>query len=103
MSSRRQGREAALQIIYLSDLCGIIPEEVPDDVLSDEPLGQKTRDFAVHLASGTVAKAEELESLIAKYAQNWDLARMAAAARRILRLVPFRLLTYFDTPLKSTL
>jgi N utilization substance protein B len=97
-SSRRQGREAALQLIYLIDTCRLDVDKIPDAVLSDEPLAAKTRDFARHLASGTVSEWEHIDQLVTRFAQNWEMKRMAAIDRCLLRLASFELLKDLETP-----
>src|SRR5687768_15867248 len=96
-SSRRQGREAALQMIYLVDLCRVDVDKIPDAVLSDEPLAAKTREFAHHLASGAIAQWERIDQLVAHHAKNWELGRMAAIDRCILRMASFELLMDVET------
>lgn len=97
--SRRQGREAALQLIYLSDLCRISPKEVSENVLSEDPLDSATRQFAHHLAQGAVESQEEIDPLIIRYAANWTLERMATIDRCILRMASFELLNDPGTPI----
>jgi N utilization substance protein B len=97
-STRRQGREAALQMIYLVDTCNIDLDKIPDDVLSDAPLTPKIRDYARHLASGTVSQWERIDELIVRFAKNWEMKRMAAIDRCLLRLASFELLMEAETP-----
>jgi N utilization substance protein B len=97
-SSRRQGRESALQLIYLVDTCQLEVDKIPDAVLADEALVAKTRDFARHLASGTVSEWDRINKLVMKYAKNWELNRMAAVDRCVLRLASFELLKDVETP-----
>ena len=99
VGSRRQGREAALQALYLSDLCRQPLEDFPEKAWSEEPLTSKTRVFANHLASGVLSSLEEIDPLLKKYAENWELSRMAAIDRCILRLATFEILKDTDTPL----
>jgi N utilization substance protein B len=98
VSSRRQGREAALQMVYLVDVCRLDVDKIPDAVLSDEPLAEKTREFAHHLASGTVSEWERIDGLLARHAKNWELHRMAAIDRCILRMASYELIADLDTP-----
>ena len=97
-SSRRQGREAALQALYLLDLCQLDVNDLPSAVWSDEPLAPKTREFAEHLANGVVSRWAHIDKLISHYAKNWELKRMAAVDRCILRLATGELLSDLDTP-----
>src|SRR5437868_1546313 len=96
--SRRQGREAALQILYLADICHKRLEDIPEAVLSDTPLTPKIRVFTFHLAEGALAQRAAIDSLIQSYAENWELHRMAAIDRCILRLATFEILYDLETP-----
>lgn len=96
--SRRRGRECALQALYLSDIIGHAAQQVPDAVLTGEPLPEKTLQFCRHLLAGIDSQRPSLDALIVKYAQNWELGRMAAIDRCILRLASFELLNDLETP-----
>ena len=98
LSSRRQGREAALQTLYLIDLCRLDLKDLPEAVWSDEALSPKTREFAGHLAAGVVARWAKIDKLLGQYARNWELSRMAAVDRCILRLATGELLMDLETP-----
>src|SRR5260221_10791308 len=98
LSPRRQGREAALQMVYLVDVCGLDVDKIPEAVLSDEPLAPKTLVFARHLAAGTVAHWDRIDKLVSHQAKNWEMKRMAAIDRSILRLASFELLEELETP-----
>jgi N utilization substance protein B len=97
-SSRRQGREAALQALYLVDLCQMDLKDLPSAIWSEEPLAQKTREFAEHLANGVLSRWERIDKLVSHYAKNWELKRMASVDRCILRLATGELLMDVDTP-----
>ncbi len=96
--ARRQAREAALQILYLSDLSKTLLSDLPVKAWSDEPLSSKTRDFAQHLAAGVLETLGTIDTLLKKYAENWELSRMAAVDRCILRLATFELIKDVGTP-----
>jgi len=97
--SRRQGREAALQVLYLKDLGKKAVESLPDAVWSDEPLAPKIREFAQRLVEGVLAQQATLDPLIKKYTENWEMNRMAAIDRSILRLAAYELLHEMETPI----
>ena len=98
-STRRQGREAALQVLYLQDVSRGALESVPEAVWSEKPLGEKTRDFAGRLAEGVLAHQKDIDDLIKKYAENWEMSRMAAIDRGILRMAAYELLHETETPI----
>ena len=85
-------------MLYLVDTSGMALDKIPTSVLSEEPLSPKTLEFARHLAAGTVSEWDRIEQLIKRQAHNWELHRMAAIDRCILRLASFELLKEIDTP-----
>jgi len=99
LGSRRLGREAALQVLYLNDVSQNQIGDVPTPVWSADPLTPKTQEFAKNLADGALAGQSKIDSLIKKYAENWDIARMAAIDRCILRLAAYELLHELETPI----
>ena len=54
--------------------------------------------FADPLIRGTLQYREEADALIKKHAQNWDLHRIAAVDRNILRLAVYEMLHRTDIP-----
>jgi transcription antitermination protein NusB len=56
------------------------------------------RAFAEPLIRGTLQHLTELDSLIKKYAHNWDIHRMAVVDRNILRLAIFEMHYREDIP-----
>jgi transcription antitermination protein NusB len=98
MGARRQAREAALQILYLMDVGGFSFEDASKRFWLDSDLPPRGRQFAEELASGAAAQRPQLDACIVKYAENWELGRMAAVDRNILRLAAFELLHHIDTP-----
>jgi N utilization substance protein B len=54
--------------------------------------------FAEPLIRGTLEHREEADALIKKHAENWDLHRMAAVDRNILRLAIYEMLHREDIP-----
>ncbi|MBN2096932.1 MAG: transcription antitermination factor NusB, partial [Candidatus Omnitrophica bacterium] len=58
------------------------------------------KEFAVQLVQGTLKNLGQIDELISKYAQNWQLKRMAVIDRNILRLGCFELLFLEEVPPK---
>jgi len=98
-TTRRHGREAALQVLYLRDVSRDGLEPVPEAVWSAEPLTPKIREFARRLADGVQSRQKDIDGLIKKYAENWEMGRMAVVDRGILRLAAWELLYETDTPI----
>lgn len=97
MGSRRQSREMALQALYLRDTCGFLLDTAVKTVLENS-YSEPVNSFCRHLVEGVSGRQEEIDAILARYAENWDLKRMATVDRNILRLSAFEILSDFDTP-----
>jgi N utilization substance protein B len=98
MGLRRQSREAALQILYLADIARLPAPQAAGIIWAGANYPQKARRFADVLAAGALAHRSEIDHLITQHADNWEISRMAAVDRNILRLAAFELLFELDTP-----
>ena len=104
MSSRRKGREAALQILYQIDVTDMPADRaitlywrhLTPDVSGDE-------DFASTLVRGYADAAERVDTLIRDASHHWRLERMGAVDRSILRLGTAELLCMEQVPRRVTL
>lgn len=107
MRKRTQGREAALQMLYQSEF--LKGDSLQDMVLTfwdtsrDKELDQASRDFAEKIVYGVLKNIESIDELVSKYAQNWNLSRMAIIDRNVLRLATYELLHCDDIPPKVTI
>ena len=98
MRKRTQARELALQLMYQLDLRG---DEILDEVqaaLSPGAGDPEMLDFARELVHGCREKQPEIDRQIEEVAKNWQLKRMAAIDRNILRLATYELLYREDIP-----
>lgn len=87
----------ALQSLYLSDTCNLPVESALVSTLP-EGAASSVREFATHLATGVHERKSQIDAILTKYAQNWDLRRMAAIDRNILRLSTYEILHDLETP-----
>ncbi|HUR38312.1 MAG TPA: transcription antitermination factor NusB [Planctomycetota bacterium] len=98
MRKRTQARELALQLMYQLDLRG---DEILDEVTAAVAPGSgdpEMVDFARELIFGCREKRAEIDRHIEEVAKNWQLKRMAAIDRNILRLATYELLFRADIP-----
>ena len=123
MGKRREARERAVQFLFQHDLNP--PEDLAQALdhfwdsqraaaIADEKgaakWGQKAelpplsadeaavRLFADPLIQGALQHRDEADELIKKHVKNWDLHRIAAVDRNILRLAIFEMLHREDIP-----
>jgi transcription antitermination factor NusB len=99
MGVRRQARESALQMLYLCDNCKYPTEEASNRYFETLLLQSVGTAFAKQLFNGTLEKRETLDKLIEDFAENWELDRMAAVDRNILRLAAYELVEMTETPI----
>lgn len=97
--SRRRARELALQVLFQVDVVRANPERALEYLLAEHQVSDETAAFARLLVKGTLAKIQEIDDYIKRYAIEWDLPRMANVDRNILRLGLFEMLYYGKTPL----
>jgi len=98
MGKRREGREAAVQFLYQADLNE--GQAAPGNVDfwelrigSDKKITSAgTRVFTEQLVAGVKANATEIDDRIKKYAANYELHRIAAVDRNILRVAIYEML-----------
>ena len=98
MGLRRQAREAALQILYLADIANLPGDKAAKIIWAGSEAPPKSKNFADELARGALAHRPALDAVIAKVAENWEISRMAAIDRNILRLAAFELMHSLETP-----
>jgi N utilization substance protein B len=96
---RRRAREYALQILFQIDFKS---QEVSrndfEDFWLDKNESEDVRKFTEELVRGTIERLDEIDSRLAKVAENWVLKRMAAVDRNILRFAAFEILYRKDIP-----
>ena len=99
MRKRTQGRELALQLLYQVDLRGDdVLAEVDGFLDGDSGGDPEVRGFARELIHGYLERRVEIDRRIEEVARNWQLRRMAAIDRNILRLGAYELLYRTDIP-----
>jgi N utilization substance protein B len=87
MSTRTKARKEALDQLFASDLRGK-DLSIPDEI----------RDYGRELLTGIIEKKSRIDELIRSYSQGWDLDRLPAVDRNILRLAIYELLWSTQVP-----
>src|SRR2546423_4521755 len=98
MGKRRRAREAAIQYHFWRDLQrGETPERI-DDFWEFCPVKTNVREFAQPLIEGMVVHLDEIDERIKKYCENYNLDRISAVDRNVLRLAIYEMLYRDDIP-----
>ncbi|MBU6299936.1 MAG: transcription antitermination factor NusB [Verrucomicrobia bacterium] len=98
-NSRRRGREAALQLLFASDLENQLADgqnrEAFWELCTANPKGRK---FAEDLVDGVLRHLLLIDQALAACLENFEVNRLAAVDRNLLRLATFELLFVPDVP-----
>jgi transcription antitermination protein NusB len=123
MGKRREARERAVQFLFQHDLnppedlaaalehfwgsqrAAVIAEDKgaatwgqPAELLPPTAEETAIREFADPLIRGTLEHRDEADAVIKKHAKNWELHRIAAVDRNIMRLAIYEMLHREDIP-----
>jgi N utilization substance protein B len=116
-TSRRRGREIALQVLYGLDAD---PDLDPQralalffqhlqalDGVDDADAGgrpeQADRAFVERLVADVTTRREEIDEALGRVSRKWRVERMARVDRNILRLAIYELLHLADVPVRVTI
>jgi transcription antitermination protein NusB len=90
--SRRKAREAALQVLYEVEIGKTPLAAALRDTLEAAELPDDLRRFAEELVNGVREHQAELDDRLSALITEWDLDRIAAVDRNMLRIGAFELL-----------
>jgi N utilization substance protein B len=104
MGQRRQAREAVLECLYAFEIRGnATVEELFPFSQEMHALDEDGSQFALSLLKKTLENMQNLDEVISKHIDNWDLARLAMIDKNILRLGLAELNYFPDIPRKVTI
>ena len=100
MGKRREGREAAVQLLFHWDMNVRQPLEEADlnGFWQLRTANQATKEFATRVAVGVIAEQVAIDEKISRYTANYELKRISAVDRNILRVAIYEMLFCNDVP-----
>ncbi len=115
MKTRRAARRAALDVLYEAEIRDHSPSDVlearvvdgwvqatDEDADESRELGPvdeaEARGYARALIEGVQEHQDDIDELIVRYADRWDIQRMPVVDRTLLRIALFELLWGQDIP-----
>ncbi len=98
MSARSKARKQALDLLYEADIRGGSALDLLQsrDVVEEGPDARPIREFTKELISGVSDNTRKIDELITTYAQGWDMDRLPAVDRNILRLAIYEIVWSTD-------
>ncbi|MCF7874092.1 MAG: transcription antitermination factor NusB [Candidatus Omnitrophica bacterium] len=103
MRSRSKARDIALCLLYQIEISKNKPQDVLAGTLAKTIKDKLIISFFSQLVEGIISNKEKIDSIIKKYAKNWEIKRMAVIDRNILRLSVFELFFLNDIPPKVSI
>lgn len=104
MSSRRDARERVMQALYAHEQAGGTADHFVHTLLApsfeDDP---QTQTFAEELFRTTLEVMDEADDVIRAHATNWDLHRITAVDRALLRMATTEFLEFEEIPPKVSI
>ena len=91
MGKRSTGRKLAMQALYQCHMRGVSTSQVLEEFLTDADYPDITKAWAVELAGKAWEKHAELDTLIEKYSENWELHRINPVDLSVMRLALYEM------------
>lgn len=104
MKTRRQAREAVLQLLYQGDTLKELSDKDIENYFECfaidqfEETKQENLDFAKQIIKGVLDNIELIDEHIAESSENWSMLRMSRVDRNILRLATYEIYFMPDIP-----
>lgn len=98
MKPRHEGRMLATQFLFQRDFNRNDFEEALQLFWEGQSAGKKAHKFAEELVRGVAEHRDELDERLQGYASNWEVKRMGAIDRNVLRMALYEMFYCMDIP-----
>jgi N utilization substance protein B len=100
VSARSKARKQALDLLYETDIRGtnLLETLTERDIPPEGPDARPIREYTRELVNGVSENRRKIDELITTYAQGWDMDRLPAVDRNILRLGIYEILWSSSVP-----
>jgi len=101
VSARTKARKRALDVLFECEARGLPLGATLSQrraAAQDDPREPPISAYTTHLVEGVAAHQERIDALISEYSQGWDLDRMPAVDRNLLRIGVFEILYCDEVP-----
>ncbi len=103
MRKRTQSREYVIQLLYEIEMTQYSADQVLQEFWKTNDASDEVKGFTEKIVKGTIEKRSQIDEVLARYAENWNLDRMAIVDRNILRYSTYELLFMDDIPPKVSI
>jgi N utilization substance protein B len=100
VSARSKARKQALDLLFETDIRGtnLVETLQARDIPAQGPDARPIREYTRELVNGVSDNRRKIDELITTYAQGWDMDRLPAVDRNILRLGIYEILWSTSVP-----
>ena len=92
MATRHQARTAVVGLLYAYDLGNENISKFSDEILEEDKIRNKQREFSNTLFTGTIENLERLDKEIEAHLTEWDYDGIGKVEKAILRLGAYEIL-----------
>ena len=92
MATRHQAREAVISLLYAYDIGNSDISEFCDDILEDNKIRNRQKEFALSLFNGTLENLEKIDELISRHLDTSGISKTGTIERSIIRLGTYELI-----------
>ncbi len=103
MGTRRQARELAMQALFYMDIRKDASEETLEYFCGCFCPSKKSRPFFRKLVIGVLGKKGQIDALVERFSQNWNISRMSCVDRNVMRIAIYEMLFCDDIPPKVSI
>ncbi|HEY2955307.1 MAG TPA: transcription antitermination factor NusB [Candidatus Eisenbacteria bacterium] len=102
-AARRRARELAFRVIFEADVAGVPLAEAWKARRGEEGTGEAARALVDDVIAALAARGDEVDGFLRGAAEHWELGRLAATDRAVLRAAAAELLARPATPVRVVL
>ncbi len=92
MATRHQARSAVVGLLYAYDVGNDAINDFFDDILEEQKIRNKQRDFSRDLFAGVISNLSTIDSEISKHLDSWDMNSIGKIEKAIMRLGAYEIL-----------
>jgi len=92
MATRHQARTAVVGLLYAYDLGNENIAKFSDEILEEDKIRNRQREFSHRLFDGTVSNLKTVDTAVQKHLRDWDYKSIGKVEKAILRLATYEIL-----------
>lgn len=92
MATRHQARSAVVGLLYAYDVGNDTINDFFDDILEEQKIRNKQRDFSRELFAGVISNLSIIDTELAKHLDSWDMNSIGKIEKAIMRLGAYEII-----------